>query len=265
MKTVEMELFQIYLQALGIILVMSTMMWLISIPLKNVSIVDVFWGMGFVIVCAYYFLNTEGLESRKILMMTLVALWGLRLSVYIGWRNYGKGEDFRYQQFRKNYGAERYWWFSFFQVFLLQGVLIWIISAPLLAAQFYGSKMPLGWIDLVASIVWTIGFIFEAGGDFQLARFKANPENKGKVLNTGFWRYTRHPNYFGDAVVWWGYGLFSIAVGLFLPLISPILMTVLILKVSGVAMLERTIKNTKPEYKDYIESTSAFIPWFPKK
>ena len=260
-----MEFFQIYLQALGIIVVMSTIVWLISIPLKNVSIVDVFWGIGFVIVCAFYFFNTEGSESRKILLMTLVALWGLRLSGYIGWRNYGKGEDFRYQQFRKNYGEERYWWFSFFQVFLLQGVLIWIISAPLLAAQFYGSDLHLGWLDLIAIMVWGIGFVFEAGGDFQMAKFKANPANKGKVLNTGFWRYTRHPNYFGDATVWWGYGLFSLAVGSFWPLLGPVLMTALIIKVSGVALLERTLKDTKPEYKKYVQSTNAFLPWFPKK
>ncbi len=260
-----MEFFQIYIQALGIIVALSTVMWLISIPLKNASIVDVFWGIGFVVVCAFYFFNTEGFDSRKILLLTLVAFWGLRLSIYIGWRNYGKGEDFRYQQFRKNYGAERYWWFSFFQVFLLQGVLIWLISAPLLAVQFYSADQPFGWLDLVALLVWVIGFIFEAGGDFQLAKFKANPANKGKVLNTGFWRYTRHPNYFGDATVWWGYGLFSLAVGSFWPVFGPVLMTALIIKVSGVAMLERTLKNTKPKYKKYVQSTSAFIPWFPKK
>jgi steroid 5-alpha reductase family enzyme len=247
------------------IVAMSTIMWLISIPLKNASIVDIFWGIGFVIVCAFYFLNTEGFESRKIMLMALVAIWGLRLSIYIGWRNHGKGEDYRYQQFRKDYGAERYWWFSFFQVFLLQGILIWIISAPLLAAQYYGSNQPLGWLDLVALIVWIIGFIFEAGGDFQLAKFKADSANKGKVLNKGLWRYTRHPNYFGDATVWWSYGLFSLAVGSFWPLIGPVLMTALIVKVSGVAMLERTLKNSKPEYKKYVQSTSAFIPWFPKK
>jgi steroid 5-alpha reductase family enzyme len=260
-----MEFFQIYLQAFGLIVILSTMVWLISIPIKNVSIVDVFWGIGFVVACAFYFYNTEGLASRKLLIMSLVTVWGLRLSLYIGWRNYGKGEDFRYQQFRKDYGPERYWWFSFFQVFLLQGTLIWIISSPLLAAQFYGADQPLGWLDYVGVTIWVIGFIFEAGGDFQMAKFKANPDNKGKLLNTGFWRYTRHPNYFGDATVWWGYSIFSFAAGSFWPIIAPILMTGLILKVSGVSLLERTLKNTKPEYKKYIESTSAFFPWFPKK
>lgn len=256
---------EIYFSGLFIIVMAMLLLWLVSVFLKNASIVDPFWGLGFVIAGVFYFYTTEGLELRKLIVLTLLTVWGLRLSIYLGMRNFGKGEDFRYQQFRKDYGEKRYWWISFFQVFLLQGILLWLISAPLLSAQFYSVGGVLNYFDYVAIIIWIIGFSFEAGGDYQLARFKSDPNNKGKVLNTGFWKYTRHPNYFGDAAVWWAYGLFSVAAGSYLPLLSALLMTLLIVKVSGVSLLEKTLKNSKPQYKDYVEKTSAFFPWFPKK
>ncbi len=260
-----MTYIQIYLFSLILIQVMMALLWIVSIRLKNVSIVDPFWGLGFVVVALLYFMKGEGFEVRKILVMIMVAIWGLRLSIYLLWRNSGKGEDFRYRQFRKDFGEKRYWWISYFQVFFLQGVLMWLISAPLLAAQFYGSEVNLGWLDFLGILLWVVGFTFEAGGDFQLARFKSNPENKGKVLNSGFWRYTRHPNYFGDAAVWWGYACICMAAGSFIPVMGSLLMTALIIKVSGVALLEKTLTNTKPQYADYVRRTSAFIPWFPKK
>jgi steroid 5-alpha reductase family enzyme len=242
-----------------------TGLWLVSVIIKNVSIVDIFWGLGFVITAGYYFLYGHGNESRKIILMALVGVWGLRLSVYLAWRNHGKGEDFRYREFRRKYGEKRYWWISFFQTFLLQGFLMWLISAPLLGAQFYGKDSAPGLIDFAGISLWLIGFAFEAGGDIQLALFKADPSNKGRVLNKGFWHFTRHPNYFGDSAVWWGYGLICIASGSFLPVLSSLLMTALIIKVSGVALLEKTLKKDKPQYREYIEKTSSFIPWFPKK
>ena len=182
---------------------------------------------------------------------------------FLGLRNWGKPEDYRYQQFRQDYGPKRYWWFSYFQVFLLQGGLILIVSLPLLAINSAVSTLNI--LDYLAIAVWCIGFVFEAGGDYQLAKFKSNPQNKGKVLSHGFWKYTRHPNYFGDATVWVAYALFCVASGSYWPVIGSIIMVLLILKVSGVTMLERTLKVTKPEYQDYIDRTSAFIPWFPKK
>jgi steroid 5-alpha reductase family enzyme len=197
--------------------------------------------------------------------MIMVTVWGLRLSGYLTWRNAGKGEDFRYRQFRQNYGARRYWWVSFFQTFLLQGILMWLISAPLLGAQIKSGTGSLGMADYIGVTLWIIGIIFEAGGDFQLARFRADPSNKGKVLNTGLWRYTRHPNYFGDTAVWWGFGLISVASGSWLAALGSLLMTALIIKVSGVALLEKTLVTDKPQYRDYIEKTSSFFPWFPKK
>jgi steroid 5-alpha reductase family enzyme len=259
-----MTFFQIYFLAFGIIMSMMTILWLISIKIKNVSIVDLFWGFGFVVAGAFYFINTEGFETRKILLMTMVTIWGIRLSIYLAWRNSGKGEDFRYRKFRKDFGEERYWWYSFFSVFLLQGVLMWLISAPLLGAQLYTGN-ELGILDFIGVAIWIIGLVLEAGGDIQLARFKANPGNKGKVLNTGFWRYTRHPNYFGDAAVWFGYGLICLSAGRYIPVLGTVLMIALIIKVSGVAVLEKTLNTTKPEYQEYVRRTSAFIPWFPKK
>ena len=259
-----MTFFQIYFLALAVIMTMMTILWLISILIKNVSIVDLFWGFGFVLANALYFMETDGFETRKSLLLVLVTIWGLRLSAYLAMRNLGKGEDFRYQKFRKDYGEHRYWWISFFQTFLLQGVLMWLISAPLLGAQFYADDK-LGVLDFIGISIWIIGFVFEAGGDFQLKRFKADPANKGKVLNTGFWHYTRHPNYFGDAAVWCGYGFICLSAGSYLPILGSVLMTALIIKVSGVALLEKSLKETKPEYKEYIEKTSAFIPWFPKR
>ena len=244
---------------------MMTFLWIASIIAKNVSIADLFWGFGFVVVSAFYFLKCEGFDPRKTLITVLAAIWGLRLSLYLAWRNYGKGEDFRYREFRRKYGEKRYWWISFFQTFLFQGILMWLISAPLLGAQFYGGEKPFGILDFTGIIFWIIGFSFEAGGDFQLAVFKANPSNKGRVLDKGFWHYTRHPNYFGDSSVWWGFGFICLGAGSYIPVLGSVLMTLLIIKVSGVSLLEKTLKEQKPEYKEYISKTSSFIPWFPKK
>lgn len=260
-----MGFFHIYIQAFGIIMIMMSLLWVVSVFKKNAGIVDSFWGLGFVITGIFYYLNTDGTEIRKLILLILLMLWGLRLSIYLAWRNQGKGEDFRYARFRKDYGEDRYWWISFFQTFLLQGVLMWLISAPLLAAQYFNGNTTLNLVDYAAILIWFIGFVFEAGGDYQLARFKADPDNKGKVLNTGLWKYTRHPNYFGDALIWWGFGLFSVAVNSYVPLASSLLMSMLIIRVSGVSLLERTLKESKPKYRAYIKRTSAFFPWFPKK
>jgi len=258
-----MEFLAIYGKGLLLILSFMAVVWVVSLVLKKASIADPFWGLGFVVVAGYYHLSTANESLRKVIVLTLVTIWGLRLFGYLLWRSHGKPEDYRYAQFRKEYGAHRYWWVSFFQVFVLQGVLLWLISAPLLSAQYYDQQ--LGWLDGIAIWVWLVGFIFEAGGDCQLVKFKSNPANKGKVLNTGFWRYTRHPNYFGDACLWWGFGLFSIAAGSYWPILGSALITFLLLKVSGVAMLERSLKTTKPEYSEYIRKTNAFLPWIPRK
>jgi len=257
-------MFPLYLQGLFLILSLMTTLWLVSILLKNVSIVDMFWGMGFVLLNTFYFINTEATPAKMILLF-LVAIWGIRLSFYLALRNIGKPEDFRYQEFRKKYGENNYWWISFFQTFLLQGLLMWIISMPLLGVNIYSTTLSLNYLDYSGILVWIIGFVFEAGGDMQLARFKKNKANTGRVLNTGLWHYTRHPNYFGDSAVWWGFGLFCLSTGSYWLISGSVIMTLLILKVSGVVLLEKSLKDKKPEYVDYINNTSSFIPWFPKK
>jgi steroid 5-alpha reductase family enzyme len=260
-----MSFLEVYGIAALVILGFMTTVWLVSLLLRDSSIVDIFWGTGFVVSNWVYFaLAPDGFPVRKWLIGILVTIWGLRLSVYILWRNWGKGEDFRYRQWREEAGP-KWWWQSLFKVFLLQGFLMWIISAPLLAAQISPTPDRLAILDLVAVPVWLIGFFFEAVGDLQMARFKADPANRGKVLSSGVWRYTRHPNYFGDATQWWAYYLIAASASGFWTIFSPILMTVLLLRVSGVTLLEKTLKETKPGYKEYVESTSAFIPWFPRK
>jgi len=259
-----MTFIEVYAITLGAILGIMTLLWLVSLALKNASIVDIFWGTGFVIAMWVYFaLTPEGFLPRKQLIALLVTLWGLRLSMHILVRNWGKPEDFRYQKWREENGKK---WAvkSFFQVFMLQGLLLWVISAPLLAAQYRPLPDRLTVLDGLGVVLWLVGFFFEAAGDAQLARFKANPANKGKVLNRGVWRYTRHPNYFGDTAQWWGYFLIAAAAGGWWTVFSPVLMTGLLLRVSGVALLEKTLE-THPGYKEYIESTSPFIPWFPRK
>ncbi len=243
---------------------LMTILWIISIFIKNVSIVDLFWGFGFVMVNIYYFYYTGEPNAIKIILLILVTIWGLRLSIYLAIRNIGKGEDFRYQEFRKNFGEHRYWWLSFFQTFLLQGVLMWIISLPLLGVNLNSESDTIPILLYAGLFVWIVGFVFEAGGDYQLAKFKKNKDNKGKVLSSGFWKYTRHPNYFGDSAVWWGYGLLSLSVGGYWYIIGSIIMTLLIIKVSGVALLEKTLKTQKPEYVEYVKNTNSFFPWFPK-
>ena len=247
-----------------IILGIMTLLWIVSLVLKNSSIVDIFWGAGFVVTAwAAFLLTPDGYLPRKLLICGLVTVWGLRLSTHIFIRNHGKPEDFRYRAWREQNGAA-WWWRSFFKVFLLQGFLMWIIAAPLLAAQSSAQPASLTWIDLLGAAIWIIGFYFEASGDAQLTRFRADPANKGKVLQTGVWRYTRHPNYFGDSAQWCGYFLIAAAAGGWWTVFSPILMTFFLLRVSGVALLEKTLEKI-PGYREYKERTSAFFPWFPKK
>jgi steroid 5-alpha reductase family enzyme len=259
-----MSFIEVYGVTLVVILSLMTILWLISLRLKNSSIVDIFWGTGFVIANWVYFaLTPEGFPLRKLLIGALVTIWGLRLSIHILLRNWGTPEDFRYQKFRKDAG-DKWWWLSFLRVFLLQGILLWIISAPLLAAQHGALPAYLTAFDYLGAALWLVGFFFEAVGDSQLVRFKANPANKGKILDSGVWRFTRHPNYFGDAAQWWGYYLIAASAGGWWTVFSPILMTLFLLRVSGVALLEKTLE-TRPGYKDYIDRTSAFVPWFPRK
>ena len=255
----------IFAATFGVVVVFMALLWIYSVRIRNASIVDSFWGMGFVLqVWVYFALTPDGTLARKLLIGAIVTLWGLRLSIHIYRRNHGKPEDFRYQEFRRRYGPG-YWRISFFQVFLLQGILMFIIGTPLLPAQISSTPNSITILDVLGLIVWIIGFYFEAIGDAQLARFKADPNNKGKLLNTGLWAYTRHPNYFGDAAQWWGIYLIALGAGGWWTVFSPILMTLLLIKVSGVGLLEKTLAKTKPGYQEYMQTTSAFVPWLPRR
>lgn len=259
-----MSIIQAYGSGLFIILAIMFILWLASLALKNASIVDIFWGSGFVIVnWIYFFLAPDGFMTRKLLISTLVTVWGLRLTLHILLRNKGKPEDFRYQKWREENGSS-WWWRSFFKVFLLQGILLWIISAPLLLAHAGIKPQYLTALDWLGVILWVIGFYFEAVGDLQLKRFLARPENKGKIMNQGVWRFTRHPNYFGDSAQWWGFYLIAASAGGWWTVFSPIMMTFLLVRVSGAALLEKSMSK-KPGYRQYMASTSGFIPWFPRE
>ncbi len=249
----------------GLLLIISvlTILWLLSLYLKDASIVDSFWGMGFAILAWFYYVGLNPSPNPKnLILCVLVSIWAIRLSVYIGLRNHGKGEDYRYQAMRAEAGTA-FWWVSYLRVFILQGVLLWIIASPLFFAQNVNQSFQV--FDYVGIILWCIGFGFEAIGDFQLSQFKKNPNNKGQVMNQGLWHYTRHPNYFGDALLWWGYYCFAVSAGAWQTIFAPILMTFLLMKVSGVALLEQSLKQSKPQYQDYIRKTSAFFPWLPKQ
>ena len=238
--------------------------WLFSLDRRDVSTVDVQWGLAFVLVAAIGALLGGGAEPRRVFLLVLVAVWGARLAWHIHRRNRGKGEDYRYAAMRARHGV-RFPWVSLFTVFLLQGALALFIGLPLLAATAAPEPAALGGWDLAGFLLWTVGFLFEAVGDAQLVRFKADPAQRGRVMDRGLWRYTRHPNYFGDATLWWG--LFFVACatpGGWKTVASPLVMTFFLLKVSGVALLEKGLARTKPAYADYVARTSAFVPWFPR-
>jgi len=240
-------------------------LWLVSLARRDASIVDIWWGPGFAAVAALAFALAPAPGARGALLVALAALWGLRLGGYLFWRNHGRGEDPRYARMRRHHG-ERFARVSLVTVFGLQGVLQWLVSLPLQVAALRPGAAPLGALDALGVALFAVGFAFETVGDLQLARFRADPANRGRVMDRGLWRYTRHPNYFGDCLVWWG--LWCIAASTPLgpwTIASPLLMTFLLLRVSGVPMLERGLAKTRPGYVDYVARTPAFLPWLPKR
>jgi steroid 5-alpha reductase family enzyme len=236
-------------------------LWLVSLALRDASIVDIWWGPGFVAIAgAAWALGSGGDPGRRALSFALVALWGLRLGAYLAWRNAGHSEDPRYQAMRRRIG-DRFPVVSLFTVFGLQCALMWFVSLPVQAVHV-SSHGSLGPLDAAGAALVLVGVLFEAVGDLQLARFRADPGNRARVMDRGLWRYTRHPNYFGDCCVWWG--LYAIAAATPLGIwtfASPLLMTFLLLRVSGVALLERSIGRRRPDYAAYAARTSAFVPW----
>ncbi len=258
------DIAQVTIGSLAAIAALMLLTWLLSLARKDASIVDIIWGFGFVVVAWTAFALGDGDLARKTVVAVLVSVWGLRLSLHLFRRNWGKGEDFRYRYMRKN-NAEHFGRWSLVNVFGLQGVLMFGVSLPVQMAQVRGGSDGLTPIVFVAIAVWAVGFAFEAVGDWQLRRFKADSANQGRVMDRGLWRYTRHPNYFGDAVVWWGIFLLAAARPEMLwTVIGPLIMTFLLTRVSGVPMLERSMARRKPGYEEYMRRTSAFFPLPPK-
>jgi steroid 5-alpha reductase family enzyme len=254
---------------LAVVTGLMALVWLGSVVRRDASLVDRFWGVGFVILAWYYLSAGAGWSSAlwpARLLVVLVTIWGIRLSLHITWRNWGHGEDYRYRAMRTVHGA-RFGWVSFFTVYLLQAVLLWVIATPLQVALRPAGPGEAGgqfWLGL-GIVCWTTGFLFESLGDWQLSRFKADPANRGRVMDSGLWRYTRHPNYFGDALLWWGYFGFAAATGGWWTVFAPALMTLMLMRVSGVALLEKTLRETKPNYQDYVRRTSPFLPMPPRR
>jgi steroid 5-alpha reductase family enzyme len=246
-------------QNAALVLCLMTVLWVVSVVRRDASIVDPWWSVAFLLVTGHTAAST-GLTPAKTLLLLMVTVWASRLWLHLLLRSRGRPEDPRYAAFRRRYGPERYWWVSFFQVFLLQGGLVVIVSAPLQLAAAARPPDPVGMTDLAGLIVFTIGLAVEAVADAQLQAFRGDPASRGRVLDTGLWRFSRHPNYFGEAVLWWG--LWLCAVGQpygWASIVAPILMTFLLVKVSGVAMLDAHLAATKPGYDDYVRRTSAFV------
>ncbi|MEJ2069768.1 MAG: DUF1295 domain-containing protein [Syntrophobacterales bacterium] len=199
--------------------------WLLSLPTRNASLADIFWGLGFVLIAWLSFGLTGGYLGRKLLL-----------------------------------------WVSLFTVFLTQAILLWVISLVVQLGQLSPVPSRLTILDVLGTLVWGVGFVVETVADWQLVRFKADPNNKGRVMNRGLWAYSRHPNYFGETLIWWGFFLITLTTPYgYWAIVSPLTITFLLLKVSGVTLLEKDITERRPEYREYIKNTSPFIPWFPKR
>lgn len=254
----------VLLASAGAITAVMVVTWVVSLVLRDASIVDPVWPFGFVVVAWVTLAIADGLPARQWLLVGMVTIWGLRLSIYLAWRKHGEPEDYRYQAMRRHWG-DRFAIVSLLTVFGLQGILMWIVSLPAQLGQVRDSP-DLGVLAYVGVAVWLLGFAFETIGDAQLARFKADPASKGQVMDRGLWRYTRHPNYFGDACVWWGIALVAAETGLgAIGIVGAVVMTVLLVRVSGVPLLEKSMAKRRPGYADYVARTSSFIPRPPRR
>ena len=253
----------LYLTILLAVLVYMTVWFLLALWRRRNDLADIAWGGGFIVAALTAVLLQTGLTPRARLVVLLVILWGLRLAVHIGLRNLGKGEDERYRKWREEWG--RHWLLrSYLQVFLLQGFLLYLISLPVIWT-ILAKPSPWTGLDAIGLAVWIVGFFFEALGDFQLAQFKKDPAHRGKIIQQGLWRYSRHPNYFGEVTLWWGIYLLALSTpGGWVTIIGPLAITFLILKVSGIPLLEKKYTNNAA-FQEYARRTSAFFPLPPRK
>jgi steroid 5-alpha reductase family enzyme len=250
--------------ALGLICTLAFITWLVSLSRKDVSIVDAMWPVFIGSAGVWYFVSAPPPHAVGIIALALLVIWAVRLCVHIAVRNHGQPEDRRYRKIRAN-NQPHFEYKSLYIVFGLQAALAWIVALPFMAIAGATGASALSWpISAFGLLVAASGIVFEAIADRQLERFKENPDNHRRVLDTGLWRYSRHPNYFGECCVWWGFGLAALAVGAWWALASPLLMTWLLLKVSGVVMLESDIGERRPEYARYLRETNAFVPGKPR-
>lgn len=248
--------------ALAAVLLAAFATWLVSVARRDVSIVDSLWGPMIALAPWAYLAAIAQPGPRAVLVLILVSAWALRLALHITRRNRGQGEDRRYRAIRAR-NEPHFAYKSLYLVFGLQAALAWIVALPLMAAL--DSARPLGWLDVLGAGLWLAALVFETVADRQLARFKADPANRGRVMDRGLWAWSRHPNYFGEFLAWWGAWLLAVAAGAAWTVVSPLLMTVLLLRVSGVALLEKDLVERRPAYRDYMARTSAFIPRPPRR
>ena len=251
----------LFIMGLLAAIALMSLVWIFSVPLRDASLVDRFWGLGFIVVAFVWWL-LSGTPATAWVILVPVTLWGLRLSAHITWRNWGHGEDARYSAMREDRSDYAFAVRSLFTIFWLQGALVAVIGLPLLASVQGGS--PLWTLVWLGWAVWLFGFVYESVADWQLARFKLDPANRGKVMDRGLWSFSRHPNYFGEIVLWLGYGLIALAFGGWWALPSVALMIFLILRVSGVTLLDQHLSGSRPGYREYAKRTNALIPGSPK-
>lgn len=249
------------LLGLAAIVILFTVLWAVSLRLENSSIADVAWGPGILLIGLTYYFTSDGAPLRAHLTLALLAIWAIRLATHLGIRTRLQGEDFRYVKWRDEY--DHWWLVSYFKVFLLQAVIGWIISLPIYFSIVSLAPPSLTMLDYLGVLLFVSGLVFESVGDEQLRRFRADRVNRGKVLDTGLWHYTRHPNYFGEALLWWGFGLIGAATGGVPGLFGPAILTYLLIYVSGVALLESTLIE-KAGYIQYVGRTPPFLPLPPQ-
>lgn len=250
--------------AAGALLAFMSLLYIAAYVARNNGFADVGYGVAFMVVIGTALWFAPSASLWHTILGTLPFIWGARLAARIAKKNFGKPEDFRYKTWRDAWGST-FWWRSYLQVYLLQGIVIFIVALPVTLAVLYPSSTPFTWLAVLGLIIWIVGFFFEIVGDAQLDRFIGNPENKGKIMMSGLWKYTRHPNYFGESTMWWGIALMSAALSMY-PLVgfvSPILITYLLLYVSGVPMLEKRWEGNL-EWEAYKARTSVMVPWFSK-
>lgn len=258
----------LHVAAMNAVLVLAMMLalWALSVVIADSSIADIFWGLGFVIIVAFTWFVSDGVDSRRTLVAALVAIWGIRLGAYIGWRNRG-GEDPRYARLRQHVESQggNYAIHSLVHIYLLQGTFMWLVSLVLVFSMVIDTPATLGWLAWLGAGTWLVGMYFETVADLQLSRFRADPDNDGKILDRGLWRYTRHPNYFGEACVWLGFFLIAIenAWGA-LTVVSLVTIYYALLGPSGKGLLERRMGKKRPGFEDYRRRTSGFFPLPPK-